>query len=141
MTDDRPTGPAPFLDLVPLLMCSDVQASIPFYTDVLGFQVTDRDDDVGATGFAALANGRARVMLASGTYVPEAQKVDGQYPQSNHYFYVEDAEALRQAVIDRGWQATECVKRFYGLLEFEVIDPDGHILLFGQDLQNADVTG
>ena len=70
MSEDSQTGPAPFLDLVPLLMCADVQASIPFYTDVLGFEVTGRDDDVGATGFAALANGRARVMLASGTYVP-----------------------------------------------------------------------
>ena len=60
------------------------------------------------------------------------------YPQSNYYFYVEDAEALRQAVVDRGWQATECVKRFYGLLEFEVVDPDGHVLLFGQDLEDIE---
>jgi len=141
MTEASLASPALFLDLVPMLMCADVQASIPFYTDVLGFEVTGRDDDVGASGFAALANGRARVMLASGTYVPEAQKVDGRYPQSSYYFYVEDAEALRQAVIDRGWQATECVRRFYGLLEFEVVDPDGHILLFGQDLQNDDLTG
>ena len=138
MTEDSQTNPAPFLDLVPLLMCADVQASIRFYTDVLGFEVTGRQDDVGATGFAALANGRARVMLASPTYVPKAPKVDGQYTQSNYYFYVEDAEALRQAIIDRGWQATECVKRFYGLLEFEVVDPDGHVLLFGQDLEPVD---
>lgn len=138
MTEDSQTNPAPFLDLVPLLMCADVQASIRFYTDVLGFEVTGRQDDVGATGFAALANGRARVMLASPTYVPKAPKVDGQYTQSNYYFYVEDAEALRQAITDRGWQATECVKRFYGLLEFEVVDPDGHVLLFGQDLEPVD---
>ena len=134
MTTNDETQPAPFIDLVPMLMCADVQASIRFYTDTLGFTVTGRDDDVGASGFAALANGKARLMLASGTYVPTAQKVDGQYPQSNYYFYVEDAQALRQAVVDRGWQATECVKRFYGLLEFEVVDPDGHILLFGEDL-------
>ena len=131
----NPTNPAPFIDLVPMLMCADVQASIRFYTDILGFEVTGRDDDVGASGFAALANGKARLMLASGNYVPPAAKVDGQYPQSNYYFYVEDAEALRQAVVDRGWQATTCEKRFYGLLEFEVVDPDGHILLFGEDLE------
>ena len=134
MSTNNEAQPAPFLDLVPMLMCADVQASIRFYTDTLGFTVTGRDDDVGASGFAALANGKARLMLASGTYVPTAQKVDGQYPQSNYYFYVEDAQALRQAVVDRGWQATECVKRFYGLLEFEVVDPDGHVLLFGEDL-------
>lgn len=141
MPPDSQTDPAPFIDLVPLLMCADVQASIRFYTDILGFAVTGRDDDVGASGFAALANGRARVMLASGTHVPTAQKVDGGYPQSNYYFYVEDAEALRQAVVERGWQATACVKRFYGLLEFEVIDPDGHVLLFGEDLEDLEKAG
>ena len=135
MTTNDETQPAPFIDLVPMLMCADVQASIRFYTDTLGFTVTGRDDDVGASGFAALANGKAHLMLASGTYVPTAQKVGGQYPQSNYYFYVDDAQALRQAVVDRGWEATECVKRFYGLLEFEVVDPDGHVLLFGEDLE------
>ena len=137
MTDSSQTVPNPFIDLVPMLMCADVQASIRFYTDVLGFEVTGRDDDVGASGFASLANGRARLMLASGTYVPKAAKVDGSYPQSNYYFYIDNAEGLRQAVLDRGWQATACVKRFYGLLEFEVVDPEGHVLLFGQDLLEA----
>ncbi len=137
VTNPRQTVPSPFIDLVPMLMCADVQASIGFYTDVLGFEVTGRDDDVGASGFAALANGRARLMLASPAYVPKAAKVDGQYAQANYYFYVDDAEGLRQAVLDRGWQATACVKRFYGLLEFEVVDPDGHVLLFGQDLLEA----
>ena len=134
MATDNDSNPAPFIDLVPLLMCADVQASIRFYTEVLSFKVTGRDDTVGATGFAALANGRARLMLASPTDAAKAPKVDGQYPQSNYYFYVEDAEALRRAVVDRGWHATECVKRFYGLLEFEIVDPDGHVLLFGEDL-------
>ncbi|MYA15377.1 MAG: VOC family protein, partial [Gammaproteobacteria bacterium] len=41
----------PFLDLVPMLMCTDVQASIRFYTAVLGFEVTGRMAEVGATGF------------------------------------------------------------------------------------------
>ena len=134
MTESR-GAPASFLDLVPMLMCADVQASIRFYTDILGFEVTGRMDDVGATGFASLANGAARLMLASPTYVAEAPKVDGMYTQSNYYFYVEDAEALRGSVVDRGWRATPCVKRFYGLLEFEVVDPDGHVLLFGEDLE------
>ena len=137
MTDSGAMVPNPFIDLVPMLMCADVQASIRFYTDVLGFEVTGRDDDVGVSGFAALANGRARLMLASPGYVPKAPKADGLYTQANYYFYVDDAEGLRQAVLDRGWQATACVKRFYGLLEFEVVDPEGHVLLFGQDLLEA----
>ncbi len=130
-----PAPTAPFLDLVPMLLCADVQASIRFYTDVLGFEVASRDDSIGGSGFATVQNGKARLMLASPTYVPANPKAeDGRFTQANYYFYVEDAEALRQAVMDAGWPATECVDRFYGLKEFEVADPDGHVLLFGQDL-------
>ena len=47
---------------------------------------------------------------------------------------MDDADALRGAVATAGWPVTECADRFYGLREFEVVDPDGHILLFGHDL-------
>jgi catechol 2,3-dioxygenase-like lactoylglutathione lyase family enzyme len=40
--------------------------------------------------------------------------------------------SLRQAVVKKGWPAGELQVRFYGLQEFEVIDPSGHVLLFGQ---------
>lgn len=125
---------SPFIDLVPLLMCADVPASARFYADVLGFEIVNRMDDVGTSGFATVRNGAATVMLASPSYIPRAPKVEGRYTQAVHYFYVEDVAALRRAVMDAGWPATECVDRFYGLREFEVVDPEGHVLLFGQDL-------
>ena len=125
---------SPFVDLVPMLLCADVPASARFYVDVLGFEVVDRMDDVGATGFASLRNGKAMLMLASPTYIPRVSRVEGRYPQSMYYFYVEDVDALRRAVVEAGWPATECVDRFYGLREFEVVDPEGHVLLFGQDI-------
>ena len=124
----------PFLDLVPMLMCEDVQASIRFYTAVLGFEVRGRMDDVGTTGFASLRNGKTALMLASPSYIPQGKKVDGCFPQSNYYFYVADAEALRQSIVEKGWEATECVDRFYDIKEFELVDPDGHVLVFGQDI-------
>ena len=127
---------ARFLDLVPLLICQDVPAQLRFYTEVLGFEVQGRDDGIGGSGFATVGNGPTRVMLASPTYVPRAPQVEGRYPQSNYYFYVDDADGLRAAVVAAGWPATDCVDRFYGLREFEVVDPEGHVLLFGQDLDS-----
>ena len=129
-------GPAKFLDLVPLLICRDVPAALRFYTDVLGFEVRDSDDSIGNSGFASVGNGAATVMLASPSYVPPAPKVDGKHSQSAYYFYVSDVDALRDAVVAAGWPATECVDRFYGLREFEVVDPEGHVLLFGEDLDH-----
>ena len=133
---NRPEGvPSSFTALVPLLICSDVPAQIRFYTEVLGFAVVSRMDDVGASGFASLQSGGAEIMLASPTYVPKAPRVDGRYPQSAYYIYVSDVEALRRRVAGAEWPATECVDRFYGLREFEVVDPEGHVLLFGQNIE------
>ncbi len=127
-----------FRDLVPLLICRDVPGSVTFYTEVLGFEVLDRMNDVGATGFATVGSGPARIMLASPTYMPEAPRVDGRYPQAACYLYVDDVAALRRRVVEADWPATDCVDRFYGLREFEVVDPEGHVLLFGQDIEVTD---
>ena len=70
--------------------------------------------------------------------MPEAPRVDGRYPQAALYLYVDDVTALRRRVVEADWSATECVHRFYGLREFEVVDPEGHVLLFGQDIEVTD---
>ena len=115
-----------------MLICQDVQASIAFYVDVLEFEVLDRLDDVGVSGWASLRRGGARLMLAS---PPERTpgRITPRGAQCIHYFYVDDVAALRAAVIRAGWPAGDLVARFYGMKELEIADPDGHVLLFGQD--------
>ena len=61
--------------LVPMLVCQDVQASIDFYTQVLGFEVEGRMDSIGKSGWASLHNGPARIMLASPSYIPQGKKM------------------------------------------------------------------
>ena len=118
--------------LTPMLMCDDVQASIAFYTDVLGLEVEGRMDDVGKSGWASLMLGRVHLMLASPTYVPTGRQVEGRFPQSLYYFYVDDIDALYERVRSSGQAPTEIVQRFYDQREFELVDPDGHVLVFGQ---------
>ncbi len=122
-----------FDDLIPMLICDDTQQSIRFYTEVLGFTVTARMDDVGRSGWASLNQGNAQIMLASPSYFPQPVKVDGRYPQMVLYFYPEDVVALHAAVRAKGYEATELVVRFYGMREFEMLDPSGHVLVFGQE--------
>lgn len=121
--------------LVPMLLCEDVQEALAFYTDILGFEVRDRMDDVGGSGWASLQCGGARVMLASPTNIPEAPKIDGRHTQAFHYFYVDDVAALHASVVGKDWPATDVVVRFYGMKEFETTDPAGHMLIFGQDTE------
>jgi uncharacterized glyoxalase superfamily protein PhnB len=116
-----------------MLICDDVPASIAFYTDVLGFEVTGRMEDVGKTGWASLRHGSVQIMLASPHHEPEPVKVDGRYPQSVYYFYPEDVVALRDSIAAKGYDVGALRVTFYGMKEFDMLDPSGHYLLFGQD--------
>ena len=122
-----------FHQLTPMLMCDDVQASTKFYVEVLGFSVVDAMDDVGRSGWASLRRDGARLMLASPTYVPPGPKVDGRFVQSVYYVHVDGLDELRARCVAHGAEPTEIQQRFYDQREFELVDPDGHVLVFGED--------
>ena len=120
-------------DLIPILICEDVQKSITFYCDFLGFEVVDRMDDVGKTGWASLLNGDVQIMLGSASYLPEPKKTDGKYPQVQYYLYPEDVVAMRESILAKNYPVSDLAVWFYGMKEFELTDPDGHMIVFGQE--------
>ena len=122
-----------FTGLVPMLICSDVQASIKFYNDAFGLEVASRMDDVGKSGWAMLHKDGIKLMLASPHYFPEMPKVQDRYFQAQYYFYTDELDALRERVIAAGFEPTGIVEQPYEMREFEMPDPDGHLLIFGQD--------
>jgi uncharacterized glyoxalase superfamily protein PhnB len=119
--------------LTPMLMCKDVQTVITFYTDVLGFTVNGRMDNIGTSGCAVLQNGPATIMLTSPSYIPRAELTDGRFTQSTHYYYVKDVVGLEARVRDKGYETSELMVRFYGLKECEMLDPEGHMMTFRQE--------
>ncbi len=128
---------AQFRDMIAMLICDDVQESIAFYTEALGFTVTGRMDSIGKSGWASLNNGPVQLMLASPHYVPESHKSDGRYSQAMYYFYPDDVQALHNSLKNGGWDVTNMTVRFYGMKEFEILIPSGHVLIFGQETDEA----
>ena len=115
---------------MPVLQVADVARSEAFYRDRLGFRSHGSWGDPPA--FAIVQRGRVTIALdcaRHGAAIPV-----NQYWAA--YLYVEDADALcaefrRQGVeILRGPE-----NQPYGLRDFDVRDPDGHILAFGHDLK------
>ena len=49
------------------------------------------------------------------------------------YFYPDDVQALHAHVVSQGIDATPLHVTFYGMKEFSMQDPDGHMLCFGQE--------
>ena len=116
-----------------VLNVRDLETSIKFYTEVLGFTVVDRMDNVGRSGWASLNHGPVQIMLASPNHGPEPVKVDGKYPQVVFYFYPEDVVSLRDSILAKGHRVGDLRVTFYGMKEFDMVDPSGHYLWFGQD--------
>jgi len=124
-------------DLIPILICEDVQKSIDFYCRVRDFEVADRMDDVGKTSWASLRNGHVQIMLGSPTYLPKPKKTT---ENTRSRFTISTRKmwpALRDSIIAKNEEVSELRVRFYGMKEFEMPNPDGHMLLFGQDTDEA----
>ena len=120
---------------VPMLVCTDVQASIKFYCDLLGFEVADRMDDVGLTGWASLTRGTNRIMLTSASYLKAPEKNEDGSLDSDviHYFHCEDVVGIHSHLKNAGISVSDFYVRFYRKKEIEFFDPDGRLLIFGED--------
>ncbi|MXW53988.1 MAG: hypothetical protein F4X44_13505 [Gammaproteobacteria bacterium] len=120
-------------ELVPMMICKDVQATIEFYREILGFEVRDRMDNVGTSGWASLERGPVRLMLASPSYIPAPKPMQGQLSEVLFYFYTDDVVGLRDHIVQRDYPVGDFAVRFYQMKEIELTDPEGHVLIFGQD--------
>ena len=129
--------------LVPELHCSDLDKSLAFYVDLLGFSILyDRPED----RFTYLDRGGAELMLEE--YAPGARmlaKAPFERPYGrgiNFQIRVEDADALHAAVVSAGLPVfLPLEERWYrrddieiGTRQFIVEDPDGYLLRLHHDV-------
>jgi lactoylglutathione lyase len=119
---------------VPFFMVSDIDASVKYYVDGLGFQMTHRWVDDGKLQWCWLVNGTAGLMLQEICKVPK----EGHQPWTPQgklgegvsiCFICEDALSIYHDVTSRGIQAS---KPFVGnaMWVTSTTDPDGYRLDF-----------
>lgn len=125
-----------FRRLRPMLICRDVQKMVRFYSDVLHFRVIDRLDDVGLSGWAALTRDTVELMLASPSYIPAPSANEFPLNQVILYLEVHALKELRRDIIALDYPVGPIEDRFYGLREFELVDPEGHRIIFAEQIDN-----
>lgn len=136
-------APPTFNALIPELYCSDIARSLSFYTDILEFTVTyERPDD----RFAFLEREGAQLMLEQYTEGDRswlAGPLEHPYGRGvNFEIGVSNVDALFARVRASGaptllpledkWYRVGDVER--GNRQFIVLDPDGYLLRFAEDL-------
>jgi catechol 2,3-dioxygenase-like lactoylglutathione lyase family enzyme len=137
------TGSAPrdgWAAVVPEFSVADIQKSLSFWCDLLGFDVAyDRPD----AGFAYLVRGRLQVMLCerNGRWeVAEMQRPFGR--GVNLQMTVDRIEPILSALNDAGWPLYEQPNDAWyrvgdyerGQREFLVQDPDGYLMRLAEGL-------
>lgn len=113
-----------------MLGVADVQRSLDFYSDALSFEETGRFEHDGRLEWAHIASGGAELMLTRMDGV-EAGRLGRR--QLFLYFYPTDVVDLHARLQRDGYSPTDLRVTFYQMKEFELEDPDGYQLWFGQD--------
>ena len=122
------------LRATPVLKSEDYSRSRAFYVDVLGFGIAEEGGDPPRFGIFE----RGRSVLFVDAWHGAPQPVAGTW---DAYIHVTDLEALHAEFEARGAPITRPIEdTVYGMREFEVTDPDGNVLCFGEDADLIDTT-
>ena len=124
--------------LIPMLNVSNIEASLDFYQTALDFEIVSDKDAVKQWRWATIRSGNTELMLAETSTNLGLNKNMNDHENTDwptiFYFYPDDVEQLYQQVTSKGFETTKLEKTFYGMTEFSLRDPDGHLLSFGQDI-------
>ena len=117
--------------LTPMLQTSDMDRTISWYRDVLGFRCVRRMGDA----WCHLAQGGVSLMFMRNDHVGSP------HATATQYIHVDDVDALWDALKGRVTAEWGPEDMPYGMREFAIKDPDGYFLSFGEPLRQADGEG
>lgn len=125
-----------FKNLRPMLACTDLPAAVRFYVENLGFNCNAMHGDPPV--WAEVERDGTAIMLNA----PPADDVRRDVPRSSrdyqiYYVDVENITALHSELKARGVKVSDLRVAFYQMKEFEVRDPDGHWIWFGEPTDDA----
>ena len=117
-----------FHGATPILRVADFQASVDYYTSILGFTLV-----WGGGDFGCVKRGDASLMLSEGS-----QGRGGTWV----YIGVSDADALHEEIVAAGGRIRHAPVNFpWGSRELHVFDLDGHVLRFGSEPRDGEPLG
>lgn len=126
-----------FNSLIPLVDVANVENSINFYENALGFTMEDKLIWNGAIEWALLSSGSVHIMLSNG----DAPSDDTYTIPKNGVFFIypEDIDGLYNSLQGKGYETSALQAGQRGAREFYLQDPDGYVLWFSHKAVNEAV--
>ncbi len=114
--------------LTPLLFVDDINRSLAFYTNLLGFELKQKWEPEGKLAWCLIARGGAELMLQQAC--EEDGLAAGRGRGVGFYFACNDADAMHAEFLANGLTLDPPKVAFYGMKQLFVKDPDGYELCF-----------
>jgi catechol 2,3-dioxygenase-like lactoylglutathione lyase family enzyme len=118
------------MKVIPTIRVTDIQLSLRFYTDLLGFTVAGGDIDFGYVGLEK--EGERMALSKHGGDGPFGICI---------YIEVDDVNQVYQILLDKGHDVSSFtgvhrrpIDQTWGMREFYIDDPDGNCIRFGSNL-------
>lgn len=129
-----------FHKVTPNLIVADMEKSLKFYRDILGFTVSKTVPDKAPFYFAWMKRGDADIFLNQQAPPQPGQpdvlagrQIGGTLTM---YIAMDGIDELLKTVEGHGVKiAIPLHKEFYGMKEFAVFDPDGYLIIFAEPAQ------
>ena len=122
MPDVPTSNPEQFYQGAPVLLVPDVAATADFYRRVLGFRT---DPGTDTPEYTVVWRDNAALHLARGEHPPSGVRL---------FSWVRDVDMLYQEVVGRGVAIDVPIgTRPYGVRDFSFRDPNGVVVILGQD--------
>ena len=147
-----PDSPATFSRLTPILTTDDMDATIAFYRDILGFKVTAQIPDENPT-WCFLLQDDAAIMFTTPEEDGHSHDEDEDHGHSHDhdhdhdhhdssganrlwtmYIYSDEVQTLWEELKNEDNVAYPLYDTHYGMREFGLRDRDGYMLSFGKDI-------
>lgn len=121
--------------LSPNIMTDDVNKSVDFYTDILGYELVMSVPEEGVFNWAMLMHGDMSIMFQKKENLLE------EYPQLSQksvggaltfFIEVDNIDDIYKKLKNKVDVIKEPSITFYGMKEFAIKDCNGHILTFAQ---------
>ena len=114
----------------PLLNVADIEMSLTFWRDLIGFEEVNRFDHKGELVFASLRSGEVELMLNARGGDPAPRRARPHYTEAVIYLGVESVHDLVRDLRAKGCDAPDPETEQYGLDEIVLRDPDGYEIAF-----------
>ena len=112
----------------PMLAVTNIDDTIGFYRDLLGFACVNQMD-----GWAALSRDNVELMVS----LPNAHEpFEKPTLTGSIYFNTSDVDALWEQIKEKVSVVYPIENFFYGMREFAIRDNNGYILQFGQEISD-----